>query len=81
MSELVAVRTYPDSIHAELARAYLESEGIDATVESPEDAPPAAVIAEWGMGAVAHLLKVPEADLKQADALLTETETITPDME
>lgn len=76
MSTPVLLRTYPDQIHAELARAFLDAEGIEANIEVPENAPPVEIFAEWGMGAVPHGLFVAQEDFDRADALLTETESV-----
>lgn len=76
MSTPVLLRTYPDQIHADLARSFLDSEGIDATVEVPENSAPVDIFAEWGMGAVPHGLFVAQEDYDRADALLKETESV-----
>lgn len=81
MPELIVLRTYPDRIHADLARSYLESQGIDAFVEAPANVLPVEIFAEWGMGAAPHTLKVAEADYAEADALLADTESAPADLE
>lgn len=74
MSKHVVLRTYPDRLHAELARSFLESEDIESFVTSPSQLPGSYMIAEWGDGMIPHELKVAEEDLEAAAALLAETE-------
>ncbi len=74
MSNLVVLRSYPDRLHAELARSFLEAEGIEAFVSSPSQLPGSYLIAEWGDGIVPHELKVVEEDLPAAEEALAETE-------
>jgi hypothetical protein len=76
MSDYVVLRTYPDRLHAELARSFLEAEGIETLVSSPSQMPGSYLIAEFGDGMVPHELKVAKEDLADAEAALAETEDI-----
>lgn len=74
MSTHVVLRTFPDRLHAELARTFLESEGIETFVSSPTNMPGSYMIAEWGDGLIPHELKVSDIELAEAESLLAGTE-------
>ena len=74
MSDPVVIRSYPDRLHAELARSVLEAEGVLAQVTTPSQLPGSYMIAEWGDGFIPHELRVAEEDVEAAEAILAETE-------
>lgn len=74
MSKLVALRNFPDRIHAELVRTFLESEEFYADVAVSSGLPGEYLALEIGLGACPHEIAVYEDDLQDADALLLDVE-------
>lgn len=72
MSDSVLLRTFPDPIQAEMARSFLESEGIVAEVE--DSAKLHAPSSVYGQSIFPIELRVAEADLAAAEALLKQTD-------
>jgi len=76
MPEAIKIRTYPNEIHATLAKALLEGEGIAAEIRPDESAQfssiPTIIL---GDAMTPFALFVEEQDLHQAETILIETES------
>lgn len=72
MQDSVLLRTFPDPFQAEMARLFLESEGIATDVEDSGKfhAPPSV----YGQNIFPVELRVAEADLEAAELLLKQSE-------